>query len=414
MEETDISKNLKDFNYKGYVGYFNAKSGSNLVLVKENSKDEGKQYILLTISLDQQVKEVSIGDLNKYTLVYSDLVKINADTEDEFINRNLAEYNALFIFAPSKASGGNANDYVVYVVDGDGNKVSQTTLQMPAPATIISQMEQDGNDLYFFGMTSPDKASYYKDEFMDFSNISNPCYPDFNNYRDNQREEKITKLEPNNLVMIKLSGSELGYITVTSTKDIEGRRVVPPSVKKVPKKDFGRYTIQAFEVFENRDVIVAGQRTKVVMLEGTARKAYEELTCFHFDNKGNVKAEYCIEPQLATQKDDKIFQMNHIFVPSGDKKKVYWVLFEPEGKRGYDGFFDAYNDRPTYYASFQPVVMKIELEKATISDQELPLGKEYLSYSSYPMIRMAISNEVIFLGRDRKNNVLGLSKYVFE
>jgi hypothetical protein len=129
---------------------------------------------------------------------------------------------------------------------------------------------------------------------------------------------------------------------------------------------------------------------------------------------GNVKAEYCIEPQLATQKDDKIFQMNHIFVPSGDKKKVYWVLYEPEGKRGYDGFFDAYKDRPTYYASFQPVVMKIELENATISDQELPLGKEYLSYSSYPMIRMAISNEVIFFGRDRKNNTLGLSKYVFE
>ncbi|MBN2174032.1 MAG: hypothetical protein JW731_07870 [Bacteroidales bacterium] len=414
MEKTDISKSLKDFNYKGYVGYFDAKTGSNLVLVKEKSKDEGKQYILLIITLDQQVKEVSIGNLNKYTLVYSDLVKINPDEEDEYENRNLAEYNALYVFAPSKNSGGNAREYVAYVVDGDGNKVSQTTLSMPDPATVITQMEQDGNDLYFFGMTSPDKASYYADEFMDFSNISNPCYPDFFNYRDNQREEKITKLEPDNLVMVKLSGQNVEYVKATSTNDIESRRVVPPSVKKVPKKDFGKFTIQAFEVFDNGDIIVAGQRTRVVMIEGTARKAYEDVTCFHFDNQGNVKAEYCIEPQLATQKDDKIFQMQHIFVTSGDKKKVYWVLYEPEGKRGYDSFFDAFNDRATYYASYQPEVLKIDLTTAKISDPELPLGKEYLSYSSYPLIQKADSNETIFLGRDRKNNSLGLTKYVFE
>jgi hypothetical protein len=414
MDETDISKNLKDFNYKGYVGYFDAQTGSNLVLVKEKSKDEGKQYILLNISLDQQVQEVSIGSLNKYTLVYSDLVKINPDVEDEYINRNLAEYNALYIFAPSKNSGGNAKEYVVYVVDGKGNEVSRTTLSMPSPATIITQMEQDGNDLYFFGMTSPDKASFYADEFMDFSNISNPCYPDFYNYRDNQREEKITKLEPDNLVMIKLSGKNAEYVRATSTADIESRRVVPPSVKKIPKKDFGRFTIQAFEVFPNGDIIVAGQRTKVVMIEGTARKAYEDLTCFHFDNQGNVKAEYCIEPQLATQKDDKIFQMQHSFITSGDEKQVYWVNYEPEGRKGYDSFFDAFNNRSTYYASYQPVVMKIELEGARISDPELPLGKEYLSYGSYPLIGKPNSNEAIFLGTDRKNNSLGLTKYIFE
>jgi hypothetical protein len=414
MEETNISKSMKGFDYKGYVGYFNAKTGSNLVLVKENSKDEGKQYILINIGLDMQVKEISIGNLNKYTLVYSDLVKINPDVEDEFENANLAEYNALFVFAPSKASGGNAKEFVVYIVDGEGNKVSQTTLNMPVQTTVITNMAQDGNDLYFFGMTSPAKVAFYNDEFMDFSNIPNPCYPDFYNYRDNQREESVTRLKPEDLVMVKMAGDRVDYITVTSTQDIEKLRVVPPSVKKVPKKDFGRFTIQAFKVFGNGDVIVAGQRTKVVMIEGNGRKAYEDLTCFHFDNKGNVKAEYCIEPELATQKNDKIFQMQHDFMTSKDGKNAYWVRFEPEGSKGYDNFFAAMNGRSTYYASFQPVVMKINLESAKIQDAELPLGKTYLSYGGFPYILKPNTNEAVFVGRDRKNNTLGLSKYVFD
>lgn len=416
-QKTPIGEKKGDkFKYKGYVGYYNAKTGTNLVLVKEDdkSKDDAKQYKLIVISLDGSVKEISLGELGKYSIVYSALVKRNPDANDEYEEQNLAEYNALYFFAPFKESGANAKDYVVLLVDGDGNKLWQTTVAMPAVATVITDIEQDGNDIYFFGMTSPGKGPYYRYEFMDFSNISNPCYPDFYNYRDNQRETDITKVEPDNLVMMKMTGDKVDYLTVTPSSVLNSKKVVPPSVKKVPKTPFTKFHIQAFEVFDNGDIMVAGQRTKVIMIDKTSRRAYQDLMCFHFDKSGNLKAEYYIEPQLANSKKDEIFEMEHMFIPSKDNKSAYWVMFEPEGTKGYKNFFDAYNDRPTIYANFQPVVMKIDLDGAKISDPELPLGKDYLCYSGYPLLLKPNSTEGIFIGRTRKSDKVGLSKYDFK
>jgi hypothetical protein len=417
MKETVLGdKKTGNFKYKGYVGYFNAETGSNLVLVKEDdkSKDDVSQYKLITISLDGNVKENTIGELGKYTLVYSSLVKKNPDTEDKYSDKNLAEYDALFIFAPFKNCTANPKDYVVLMVDGNGNKIFQTNVTMPSIASVILQMVQEGKDLYFFGMTSPGEGPYYRYEFMDYSNISNPCYPDFYNYRDNQRANDITKCEPDNLIMLKMTGDKVAYITTTTAATLESKKAVPPSVKKIPKTPFTSFYIEAFEVFDNGDILVAGQRTSVVMLNKVARIAYNDLMCLHFDKQGSLKAEYYVEPQLANAKTDKVFQMQHFFVSSPDKKQAYWLMFEPEGRTGYASFWDAYNGRSTIYACFQPVIMKIDLEGVKISDPELPLGNEYLSYKSYPAIFKPNSNEVIFVGHTRKDDLLGLTKYEFK
>ncbi len=404
------------FNYKGYVGYYDAKSGANLVLVKENdkSKDDAKQYKLVKITLDGNVKEIPIGELAQYSIVFSELVKKNPGADNQYDDPNLAEYNALFVFAPYKESGANPKDYVVLLVDGDGNIIWKTPVTMPSVATIITDVEQNGNDIYFFGMTSPGKAKYYRDEFMDYSNIANPCYPDFYNYRDNQREINLTKVEPDNLVMMKISDGKLAYLNTTPASVLNSKKVVPPSVKKVPKTPFTKFHLQAFRVFANGDILVAGQRTKVVTINKTSARAYEDLICLHFDNSGNLKAEYYVEPQLATSKKDQVFQMQHMFIPSQDKKTAYWIMFEPEGVNGYANFWDAMNDRKTLYANFQPVVMKIDLDGVKISDPELPLGKEYLSYSDYSLIFRPNSSEAVFLGHTRKSDKVGLTKYDFK
>jgi hypothetical protein len=417
MKETVLGdKKSGKFKFKGYVGYYNAESGDNLVLVKENdkSKDDVSQYKLITISLDGSIKEISIGELGKYTLVYSSLVKKNPQVEDKYSDKNLAEYNALFIFAPFKNCTSDPKDYVIYIVDGKGNKITQANVTMPSIASVILQMEQNGNDLYFFGMTSPGKGPFYRYEFMDYSNISNPCYPDFYNYRDNQRATDITKCEPDNLIMMKMSGSKIEYVTTTPAATLESKKAVPPSVKKAPKTPFGSFYIEEFKVFDNGDILVAGQRTSIVMVDKVARVNYNDLICLHFDKQGNLKAEYYVEPQLANSKKDKVFQMQHMFVPSLDKKQTYWVMYEPEGRTGYDSFWDAYNGRTSIYASFQPVIMKIDLNGAKISDPELPLGKEYLSYKRYPVIFKPNTNEVIFMGHTRKDDLIGMTKYDFK
>jgi hypothetical protein len=417
IDETKISSG-KDgkFKYKGYVGYFNAETGTNLVLVKEDdkSKDDASQYKLINFSLDGSVKEFPIGDLGTYTLVFSSLVKKNPDVADEYPERNLAEYNALFIFAPFKTSTADPKDFILLITDGDGKEVVKSTIKMPLIASTIIEMQQKGNDLYFFGLTSTGKGSHYRYEFMDYSNISNPCYPDFYNYRDNQRETDVTKCETSNLILMKVSNGKLEYLTTTPTSELQSKKVVPPSVKKAPKTEFSRFSIQAFAVLDNRDMLVTGQRKVIITLEGTSKWAYEEVTCFHFDQSGKLRAEYCVEPQLATKKEDKIFPMVQQFKVSEDKSKVYWMMYEPEGISGYANFWAAYNGNKTIYAGYQPVILKIDMATAKISDPELPLGKEYLVYSYYPLMMKANSSEGIFMGHTRKGDIIGLSKYDFK
>jgi hypothetical protein len=418
MTETEISKG-KDgkFKYKGYVGYYNAETGSNLVLVKENEKgdENGALYKLATITLNSEVTEIPIGELSKYTLVYSALVKKNPEVDDKYAEQNLAEYNALFIFAPFKGCAADPKDFVAFMVDGEGKKVFQTTITMPLIATTIIEMEQVGNDLYFFGLTSTGKGSHYRYEFMDYSNIKNPCYPDFYNYRDNQRETDVTKCEASNLIVMKMTGDKLVYITTTPIESLQAKKVVPPSVKKAPKAPFSRFSINAFEVIDNGDLLVTGQKKVIIMLDGVSHWAYEDITCFHFDKSGNLRAEYCVEPTLPTQKNDKIFEMMQEFVLSADKKSVHWIVYEPEGKTGYASYSDFYNGRETYYAGYVPEIFKIDLTNAKLSDSVLPLGEEYLIYGQVPYImKSSNSGEAIFLGHTRKDDSLGLTKYEFK
>ncbi|KAF0198644.1 MAG: hypothetical protein FD166_1285 [Bacteroidetes bacterium] len=403
------------FKYKGYVGYYDAVSGSNLLLVKENdkSKEDAAQYKLITISLNSEVTEIPIGELGKYTLVFSSLIKKNPEVADVYDEKNLAEYNALFLFAPFKTCSADPKDFIMLITDGAGKEISKSTIKMPLTASTIIEMQQVGNELYFFGLTSAGTGSHYRYEFMDFSNIPNPCYPDFYNYRDNQREMDVAKCEVSNLILMKIKGDKLEYLTTTPASALQSKKVVPPSVKKVPKSEFSRFSIQAFDVLDNGDMVVAGQRKVIINMGGTSKWAYEEVTCFHFDKNGNLRAEYCIEPQLATAKQDKIFPMTQVFIVSGDKSSVYWIMYEPEGISGYANFWAAYNGRKTIYAAYQPEVTKINLETAKIGDPELPLGKEFLVYAKCPLIMKANSSEGIFMGQDRKGDFLGLTLFDF-
>jgi hypothetical protein len=403
------------FNYKGYVGYYDAETGANLVLVKEKEKgsDDGVVYKLATITLDSKVTEIPIGDLAKYTLVYSTLVKKNPDAADKYDDKNLADYNAFFIFAPFKGCPADPKDFVALMVDGTGKTLFKTTITMPLIATTIIEMIQEGEDLYFFGLTSTGKGSHYRYEFMDYSNISNPCYPDFYNYRDNQRETDVTKCEASNLILMKMTGDKLVYITATPTESLQAKKVVPPSIKKAPKEPFSRFSINAFELIDNGDLLVTGQKKVIIMLDGTSHWAYEDITCFHFDKSGNLRAEYCIEPALPTQKNDKIFKMMQQFVLSEDKNSVHWIVYEPEGRTGYANYHDFYNGWESYYAGFVPEIFKIDLKEAKLHDAVLPLGAEYLIYGSLPYIRKGNTSEVLFLGHTRKDDSLGLTKYDF-
>jgi hypothetical protein len=414
-EKISGSKDNK-FKYKGYVGYFNAETGANLVLVKADDKSDEDEsgFKLASITLDGKVNEISIGELVKYNLVFSSLVKRNPDMPDKYDEQNLAEYNALFIFAPSKKTTADAKDFVVLITDGAGNKISETTVTMPMPSSTIMEMQQSGNDLYFFGLTAKSKATYYKSEFMDYTNIDNPCYTDFYNYRDQQRETNISKADVTDLILMKMTGDKLAYLTLTSTDEQQSKRVVPPSVKKVPKKPFSRFNVQAFKVFENGDMVVTGQRKVIITLEGTAKWAYEEIMCYHFDKAGKLRSEYYVEPQLATAKKDKIFPVIQKFIVSADNSNVYWILYEPEGLTGYATFFDAYYGRKTIYPAYQPVVMKIDMATAKLADPELPLGKNYLVYENYPLISNPNSSTGIFLGQTRKGDSLGMTKYNFK
>ena len=211
-----------------------------------------------------------------------------------------------------------------------------------------------------------------------------------------------------------MTGDKLVYITTTPTESLQAKKVVPPSVKKAPKAPFSRFSINAFELIDNGDLLVTGQKKVIIMLDGTSRWAYEDITCFHFDKSGNLRAEYCIEPALPTQKNDKIFKMMQSFVLSEDKNSVHWIVYEPEGRTGYANYGDFYNGRETYYAGFVPEIFKIDLKEAKLHDPVLPLGEEYLIYGDLPFVRKGNTSEVVFFGHTRKDDSLGLTKYEFK
>ncbi len=414
MKEQKISSG-KDgkFKYKGYVGYYDANTGSSLVLVKEKEKDDAAQYRLIRFDLNMEVTEIPLGELGSYSLVFSGLVKRNPDQEDIYDEKNLAEYNAFFIMAPPKGST-DAKNFVCFFVDQTGKTVSKFNIKMPFVASTVMQMRQNGKDIYLFGFTNKAEVPMYRAVFMDFTNIKNPCYPDFYNYRDNQREMDVMKKEANNIMLIKMTDQKVEYISLTSVDDLQAKKVVPPSVKKAPKDPFSRFKISAFDILPNGDLLVTGQKKVIITLDQQSRYAYEDITCFHFDKNGVLRAEYCIEPILATSKTDKIFEMQQYFIPSPSGNAVYWLVYEPEGKSGYSSYSDAINDRKTIYANYQLEIFKIDLATAKLSNSEMPLGKEFLSYNELPFILSDNGNEAIFLGHSRKDDMLGLSKYIFK
>ena len=290
----------------------------------------------------------------------------------------------------------------------------QLVFKSPSNNLLVTNV-QDVNGSIFFCGTSTKSTDCYDEVFDDYvAEISNPCYKEAQNYRDDKWMRKADN-KMDNFHMLKFTGNQLNFASTTPISDFKSKFKTAPADKKADPYKGKNFQVNSFYVTAAEEYLVAGQLTSKVNLGmGNPVKSYEDIICFYFDKAGQLKTQFGTE-KINTEKKSEIFAVRQGFRPSKDGKSIYWTILEAKGFKGYDSFNDAYiEEKPTYRPKYFPRIAKLDLQNNTIGNFTI-LGDEkfYVSKAYAPIIDTK-NNSIIYIGNDDDYKKLWLAKYVFE
>ncbi|MES2850295.1 MAG: hypothetical protein V4685_14650 [Bacteroidota bacterium] len=400
-DKTIKSETIKAKNDNGkYYGYaaFNSADGDALfVIAATEGKKDKNDFFVLTVSSDLEIIEKPIDITGSQSLVYT----------SQFGNGDV-----VMIFAPKKNEADiSAYTYLLYSSIGElKNKVN---FKSPSANMLVTNVQEANGSIFFCG-TSTKSNDSYDEVFDDYTaEISNPCYKEAENFKD-QKWMKKADDKMDNFHMLKFTGNQLIFATTTPVSDFKSKFKTAPADKGADPYKGKNFQVNTFYVTASEEYFIAGQLlSKVNLGLGNPVKSYEDIICFHFDKTGQLKTQFGTQ-KMNTEKKSEIFAVEQHFVASKDGKSVYWVVMEVKGFKGYNGFLDAYNGVPTYHGRYFPRIAKIDLQNNSISNFSV-LGNEkfYLNSGLLPM-KDYNEGSITFIGNDEDYKKLWLAKYVFE
>ena len=402
FDKTLTAKTVKVKNdngkYYGYAAFNSEEDGTLFVIAATEGKKDVNDFYILSVTSDLNITEKAIDITGSQSLVYTN---------------QLGNSDVVMIFAPKKTEADlTAYTYLHYSAQGElKNKV---IFKSPSTNMLITNVQEANGSVFFCG-TSTKKNDSFDEVFDDYvAEISNPCYKEAQNYRDEKWNKKADD-KMDNFHMLKFTGNRLIFATITPVSDFKSKFKTAASDKGADPYKGKNFLINSFYVTNSEEYLVAGQLiSKVNLGMGNPVKSYEDIICFYFDQNGQLKTQFGTK-KMNTEKKSEIFSVAQSFRPSKDGKSVYWILLEPKGFKGYDNFIDAYIDeKPTYRAKYFPRITKLDLANNTISDFKVLGNEKYYVRLGLNPLTDEKENSVTYIGNDDDYKKLWLGKFIFE
>jgi hypothetical protein len=391
-------KNGND-KYYGFAAFNSTVDESLFVLAGIDSKahKDGVDFFVLGVNADLEITAKPVDVSGSQSLVYS---------------HQLDNGDVVLVFAPQKGEP-DITAYTYLKYSDKGEVKNKVIFKSPSPNLLIQDVSED-NGSVFFCATSTKSKEAYGEVFENYAaSIVNPCFTEGKNKLDFKWLKKSgEKMESFHL--LKFTDSKLDFATTAAISDFKSKFKTSPGDKGAEPYKGGKFTIQQFKVTPQGEYLIAGQLTDHTNLGlGNPVNTYEDVVCLHFDQAGQLKAQYGVG-KLNNDKKSEIFPMVQKFVPSKDGKALYWVIMEVKGFKGYEDFLAAYTGSATYFPRYYPRIAKFDLSTSSIGAFSVPGNEKFYVTKNFTPIANKADNSYVFVGSDEDYKKLWVSKYMFQ
>lgn len=398
-DENIKPKNDNGKVYHGYASYFSSDDTKSDVfaLAKVDSKDKklADQFMVLMINDQLELKENILELDGSYSLVFCS--KISGD-------------DVVMVFAPNKNQS-DASKYVYFRFDILGNLKNRISFTSPASALLITAAYDKGDAVYFFG-TSKKSTKAFEEVFKEYASIYNPAASANGDSYAYLKWRKSLEEDMDYFNFIKFKGNQLDFVSTTPVSEFKEKFKTAPGDKGVSAYKGKNFYTESFFVTDTEDYLIAGQLIgSVNMGMGNPVDTYEDIVCFHFGSKGNLKAQYGIG-KINNDKKSEIFDMSQKFYLSPDGKSVYWELMEIKGFKGYESFVDAYYNNSSWYAMYFPRIAKINLATNSLESVKVLGGGKYFLKRHFSGTYDHAENSITYIGLDEDFEQLWIGKMI--
>lgn len=398
-DETIKPKNDNGKVYYGYASYDSSDDTNSTVfaLAKIDSKDKkvADQFVVLMINDQLELKEKTVELDGSYSLVYC--AQLKGD-------------DVVMVFAPNKGQA-DASKYMYFRYDIEGNIKNKVAFTSPSSNLLITAAYDKNDTVYFFGSSTKSKKAF-EEVFNEYAPIYNPGAGGSNKL--DLKWRKSLDEDMDNFNLLKFNGSQLEFASNTPVSEFKSKFKTAPGDKGTTAYKGKRFFIENFTVTSAGDYLVAGQLAASVNLGlGNPVDSYEDIVCFHFDKTGNLKAQYGIG-KMNNDKKSEIFDMLQNFYISPDGQSAYWELMEIKGVKGYESFLDAYNSNPSWYATYFPRIVKIDLANNTLGKIKVLGDEKYFLKKNFASTFDKTENSVTYIGLDEDFKQLWIGKMLMK
>lgn len=335
--------------------------------------------------------------------------------DDIYVADDISKGKLAVVFSPIKSLIGKKTNspepdgHTLVLINSDGAIEKKINYKAPVSGWVIEDfiLSDDGNDIYLYG---PAKENEYINKLMP---VNSPLTG-----RDDIKDIKWKSFQ-----LMKISNNEKVWIKDTDLKEFKANVVTPPSQKRSPEYKGKKFTKSAHFVTPDGQIFIAGQNyttKKVTKNEVTVKviDAYKDLVMFHFDDKGQLKAQYGVRRDKMNR-HSKTFPTPQDMYVSEDGSSLYWIYGEIKGFRGGFAFasFAGANigtlskSKLLYY----PAVAKVDLAKGSIDDFVM-MGQDedgkqlYYTNPDFSYVLSPDNRSLTFVGENKAGTEIWLGR----
>lgn len=381
-----------------------------LAYYETDDKKNPKQFMLLTIDYDGNIKEKNIDATGAYSMVYCQ--NISEEAPGKAVGKN----DFIVILAPKKGAP-DPSKYVYLHYDLKGNLKNKVEFNSPSPNLLVNSIDVKDGEVFLSALSKKENHSY-DEEFAEYATIESPGYMKTSGIANYQKDkyDRNAKDELDNFHLLKFSGNKMVFATTAKVSEFKSKARTVPGEKTGKIYNGKKFKVTNFEVTPANEFLVAGQLTFQVNIGDLKNPryvpGYGDIICLHFDANGNLKAQYAVD-KVYEDKKSEVLVMPQKFYVSGDGKYAYWQIMELKGFLGYNNFWDAYADKKSYRPRFFPRITRIDLQNATLSEFKNPGQGKYFAYEDGLFFNPSALTTT-FVGRDYEHEVLWICKVTFE
>ncbi|MEK6616895.1 MAG: hypothetical protein AABZ32_12455 [Bacteroidota bacterium] len=301
-----------NYSYTGmYYDLFSEKS--ILVLAGKKVKKEPwsafTKYDILNVDNELNIKVAESFDFEfGNSVIYSGPLK----DEKEETNDELAR-DWIIVFAPMSGTKAKTTDLTYVRISPKGKILEKFKFDSPSNAWNIEGAYDNNGSVYLYGSAiTKDPAKKY------YSDIVNKGWD---------------KLVYTHYQIAKITKGKLDFISSASLKDLNEKQVKPANQKKLLEIDGEEYVTNGIKILNTGEILITYHDVEsATEAQGSPYKKQKSVFLFHFDDSGNFKKNFGVEINPDQKKagfsagNVWAIPATHYFYPSGDGKKLYWLI----------------------------------------------------------------------------------------